>query len=189
MTCRKLGKKSKRYQLKPAIWRTAFELGKKKERIAALENEVKEQGFWQDVQRAGEVNKEISDLKGEIALSDDLLSEVQDLQQLAELAETDEKLQLELEPKIRNLENRIKQEEFRVFLSGKYDSKDAILSIYAGAGGQDSQDWATMLLRMYQRYAERKGFKSALLHQSFGEGGGPEGRIGNATTLSLRTSR
>lgn len=76
------------------------------------------------------------------------------------------------------LEKKIKQRELQVLLSGKYDKGNAILSIYSGAGGQDAQDWATMLLRMYQRYCDKKGFKTRILHQSFGEAGGPEGRIG-----------
>lgn len=75
-------------------------------------------------------------------------------------------------------EEDLKRMELRIFLAGPYDRGDAILSIMAGAGGQDSQDWATMLLRMYQRYCERKGFKTRILEQSFGEPGGPEGRIG-----------
>jgi len=94
------------------------------------------------------------------------------------LSEGDESLIKEIEKKIQVLEDRIKKEELRVFLSGKYDKESAILSIYAGAGGQDAQDWATMLLRMYERYAAFRGYKAKVLHQSFGEGGGPEGRIG-----------
>lgn len=75
------------------------------------------------------------------------------------------------------LEGELSKEETKAFLAGKYDSGDAILTITAGAGGQDAQDWATLLFRMYQRYAERKGFKTGLIHQSFGEPG-PEGRVG-----------
>lgn len=68
-----------------------------------------------------------------------------------------------------------------------YDKGNAILSIQAGAGGQDAQDWATMLLRMYQRYCQQKGFKVNLLHQSFGEAGGPQGRIGTkSATLEIK---
>ena len=74
----------------------------------------------------------------------------------------------------------------QVFLSGNYDKGSAILSVIAGAGGQDAQDWATMLLRMYQRYCENKGFKTKVLHQSFGESG-PEGRVGTKTvTLEIK---
>lgn len=74
-------------------------------------------------------------------------------------------------------EEDLKKMEFRVFLSGKYDKGTAILSIMAGAGGQDAQDWAAMLLRMYQRYSDRQGFKTKILDESFGDSG-PEGRVG-----------
>jgi len=63
-------------------------------------------------------------------------------------------------------------------LSGKYDKGNAIMEIFSGAGGQDSQDWATILLRMYEKYCISKGFKTSVLHQAFGQAGGPEGRIG-----------
>lgn len=94
------------------------------------------------------------------------------------LARGDSALEKEIEEKIRVLEEKISASEFKNFLSGKYDKGLAILSIVAGAGGQDSQDWATMLLRMYLRYCEQNGFKTKILNQSFGEAGGPEGRIG-----------
>jgi peptide chain release factor 2 len=73
---------------------------------------------------------------------------------------------------------KLKEKEVEVFLSDKYDKRGAILSIFAGAGGKDSQDWVTMLLRMYERYCQKRGWKIKVLDQSFGEGGGPEGRIG-----------
>lgn len=102
--------------------------------------------------------------------------EFEELKELSEIA--DEKIQKELKEKIQSFENKIKREELRIFLSGKYDKENAILQIFAGAGGKDSQDWATMLQRMYERYCAKKGFKTQILSQSFGEGGGPQGRIG-----------
>lgn len=84
-------------------------------------------------------------------------------------------------------EKKLRDEELRAFLSGKYDKNNAILSISAGAGGQDAQDWVTILLRMYERYCQRKGYQTIVLHQSFGEGGGPEGRIGTKqVTLEIK---
>ena len=84
------------------------------------------------------------------------------------------------------LSQKIAEKEIQVFLSGKYDKGAALLSIMSGAGGQDAQDWATMLLRMYQRYADRQGFKTNILDQSFGEGVA-EGRTGTkSVTLEIR---
>lgn len=105
---------------------------------------------------------------------EELKKEISDLKELS----GEKELEKEIEEKIKELGKKIKEKEFSVFLSGKYDKGSAILSIYAGAGGQDAQDWATMLLRMYERYCAFKGYKTKILHQSFGEGGGPEGRIG-----------
>lgn len=82
------------------------------------------------------------------------------------------------EQKLAYLDEKIKKQETRIYLSGKYDKNNAILEISSGAGGQDSQDWATMLLRMYQRYCATRGFKTEIIHQAFGEAGGPDGRIG-----------
>ncbi len=84
---------------------------------------------------------------------------------------------------LENLNVKIEKQEFKTYLSGKYDKSNAILEIYSGAGGQDSQDWSTMLLRMYERYCEKKGYKTAILHQALGEGGGPEGRIGTKSVI------
>jgi len=105
-----------------------------------------------------------------------LKKELEDLKELSVIA--DEKNQKELEDKIQTSEAKIKKEEFRTFLSGKYDKESTILQIFSGAGGQDAQDWVTILLRMYERYCAFKGYKTKILAQSFGEGGGPQGRIG-----------
>lgn len=92
-----------------------------------------------------------------------------------------------LEKAIQGLEKKIRSEELETFLSGKHDKGNAILQIFSGAGGQDAQDWTTMLLRMYERYCAKKGYKTQVLSQSFGEGGGPEGRIGTkSVTLEIK---
>jgi peptide chain release factor 2 len=90
---------------------------------------------------------------------------------------------LEVGENLEKTEKDIEKQEFKVFLSGKYDKNNVILEIYSGAGGQDSQDWATMLLRMYEKYCATKGFKVSVLHQSFGDAGGPEGRIGTKSVV------
>ncbi len=82
------------------------------------------------------------------------------------------------EKEIAEYDKKLREKEFQIFLSGKYDKGNAILSIFAGAGGQDAQDWATLLLRMYEKYCLSKGFPVKIFHQSFGQGGGPEGRVG-----------
>ena len=99
----------------------------------------------------------------------------------------DENLIGELSFKYNELKEKVEKEELKIFLSGKYDKNNAILEIFSGAGGQDSNDWATMLLRMYERYCAKKGFKIQVLHHAFGEAGGPEGRIGTkSVTLEIK---
>ena len=136
------------------------------------------------------MSQEISGLKEEIDSIDFLeteLKELEDLSKLAGQAGQDAKISEEIEKKSQELEEKIKKQEFKVFLAGKYDRNNAILEIFSGAGGQDSQDWATMLLRMYQRYCDKKGFQAKILHQSFGEPGGPDGRIGTkSATLEIK---
>jgi len=152
--------------------RTAFDIGKKEERVKELEKETQKPDFWRDSEKAIKVNQELSQLKKEIGEFDKLKKELAEINR---------------EEKIKELEKKIKAKELQVFLSGKYDRGSAIFSIMAGAGGIDAQDWATMLLRMYERYAVFKGFKTKILHQSFGEGGGPEGRIGTkSVTLEIK---
>lgn len=108
---------------------------------------------------------------------------------MEEIGKDDAILTKEISEKYQILEKKMKGEENKAFLSGEYDRNNAILQIFSGAGGVDAQDWATMLVRMFERYCARKGFKVKILHQSFGEGGGPEGRIGTkGAILEVRGS-
>lgn len=104
---------------------------------------------------------------------------LEELKNELELAKTKEDIQY--------LEREIRKKETQFFFSGKYDKRGAILSIYSGAGGKEAEDWATMLLRMYQRYCQEKGFKSRILHHSLGEPGGSENRIGTkSVTMEVK---
>lgn len=143
-----------------------------------MEFEVQEPDFWKNAEEAAKIQKEFSDLKDEASFWGEMELELKDLTDLNKLGEKDDDLREEIEEKLKNLEEKIKKEEIKIFLSGKYDRGDATLTIYSGAGGQDAEDWAQMLLRMYQRYCESRGFEVKILHQHFGESGGPEGRIG-----------
>ncbi len=106
-----------------------------------------------------------------------LKGDLKDVAEIAEASSQDQEALLQVEQQLAVLQERISKEEFKAFLSGKYDSRDAILTITAGAGGQDAQDWATMLLRMYQKFFMKKAWKAEIIHQSFGDSG-PEGRMG-----------
>lgn len=117
---------------------------------------------------------------------DSLRKEMIDLIELAGL-NLDDDTERNLKEKIEHYKKAINKEETKVFMSGKYDKRNAVFQIFAGAGGQDAQDWVAMLLRMYEKYLISKGFKTNIIEQSFGEGGGPEGRIGiKEITLEIK---
>ncbi|MCK4454134.1 peptide chain release factor 2 [Candidatus Parcubacteria bacterium] len=158
---------------------------KKQEKIQELEKEIQKPDFWQNQEKAAEISQELADLKEEKEKFEKLKENLEELKEIIKLS--DETLEKEIEERIFQFEKEIKKEEEKTFLSGKYDKGNTVLSIYSGAGGQDAQDWATMLLRMYERYCAGKEFKTKILHQSFGEGGGPEGRIGTkSATLEIK---
>lgn len=143
--------------------RTVFDIKRKQE----LEKEIASPDLWKDKNRAIKIQKEFQDILENFQKLENVKKEFNELKKIKSEEEFNKKY-----------EDLIKKLKKKSSFSGKYDKKNAILSIYAGAGGQDSQDWATMLLRMYERYCQKKGFKLNILHQSFGEGGGPDGRIG-----------
>lgn len=179
--------KYRRLKNPSSIWRTVFDFKEKKKEIKELERQAEKSGFWDNKEQAAKTSQKISDLKQEIENLEFLKKEVEDLRSLTELGQGETGFAADLEKRIAELAQKISKEKNKVFLSGKYDKNSALLEIFSGAGGQDSQDWATMLLRMYQKYCDKKSFKTEVLNHAFGESGGPEGRIGTkSVTLEIK---
>jgi peptide chain release factor 2 len=133
---------------------------------------MQEPGFWDDQERAASVSAEHSVASRRLQSFRKLESEVDDLEALEELAAEDESIAGELEDARASVQSQLDElEEARLF-SGPYDSGDAVVSVHAGTGGTDSQDWAEMLLRMFLRWAERRGFKVEMAEASEGEEAG-----------------
>lgn len=152
--------------------RIVFDVEAKRKKLKELEKEVQDPNLWQDKKKAIEITQQASQLTQDLIEFDAFEKEIEKIDSQEGLEE---------------MGKRIKQKEIQVLFSGKYDKGNAVLSIYSGAGGQDAQDWATMLLRMYERYCESKGFKNKILDQAFGEAGGPEGRIGTkSATIEIK---
>jgi peptide chain release factor 2 len=136
-------------------------------------------GFWEDQERAAAVSAEHARTSRKLTTYKALERDVEDLEPLAELAEEDPDIAAELEEQIRTVQGRLDQLEEERLFSGRYDAGDALVTVNAGAGGTDAQDWAEMLLRMEMRWAERRGFDVELLEASPGE----EAGIKSATFL------
>ena len=129
-------------------------------------------GFWDDQERAASVSAEHAVLSRRLETFRSLESDIEDLDTLEEMAAEDDSIAAELGEQRAAIESRLAElEEARLF-SGKYDSGDAVVTVNAGAGGTDSQDWAEMLLRMEMRWAERRGMKVELKEASPGEEAG-----------------
>jgi peptide chain release factor 2 len=140
-------------------------------RVAELEDSMGTPGFWDDQKGAAEVSSEHARLSKRRERYDSLAREVEDTGQLIELASDDGELD-ELAEAVHALKCQLQGVEEDALFSGEYDSGDAAVSIQAGEGGTDAQDWAEMLLRMYLRWAEARGFRTELLEASPGEEAG-----------------
>jgi len=131
-----------------------------------------ESGFWDDAGAAAKVTSEHARVSRRLATYRSVESDVGDLDALAELAGEDEELAVELEEQLGSIERRLLALEEERLFSGPYDAGDALVTINAGAGGTDAQDWAEMVLRMELRWAEKRGFEAELLEASPGEEAG-----------------
>jgi peptide chain release factor 2 len=129
-------------------------------------------GFWDDQDAAARTSAAHARARRKLTTFRDLESAVGDLDELAEMAGEDEEMATELTTQLASVERRLAElEEARLF-SGTYDAGDAVVTVHAGAGGTDSQDWAEILLRMYLRWAERRGFEVEMKEASPGEEAG-----------------
>ncbi|MFE4809769.1 peptide chain release factor 2 [Peribacillus simplex] len=142
-------------------FRGSLDLDEKEARIAQLENEMTHPDFWNDQQKAQNVINETNALKEQVDQLSDLNESYENLDLTYELVkeENDQELLAELEEEITILSQKMNDFELQLLLSEEYDSKNAILELHPGAGGTESQDWGSMLLRMYTRWGEKRGFK------------------------------
>lgn len=127
------------------------------------------------------MENELKDIKDFLFLlgQDDLSGSSQDTRPACNASRSDAgRMESELYQKIENLDLQIKKKFLENYFSGEYDKNSAILFCEAGAGGRDAEDWAALLFKMYQAWAEINNFQTKILYQKFGESGGPEGRIG-----------
>lgn len=155
----------------------AFELlklGNSKKEIVKLEKLTLAPEFWKDQEEAKETSQRLNDLKEEVEVWEKLKKEVEDLLDLAELDQKDKEVSLreEIEKKYNELLAQFRKLEFFVLFSGPHDRANAILSIHAGTGGTEAQDWAEMLLRMYFRFCEKKGWKTEIIDETRGSEAG-----------------
>jgi peptide chain release factor 2 len=153
---------------------SVFDLPAKESRIAELRGETADPHIWDDPERAQELMQTLSSLDGQVQEWRELETATTDLLDLAQLIEGEDEAQMasEIAQQAKQLEAKLATMRFRAMLSGPHDHRSAILSVYAGAGGTESQDWAEMLLRMYLRWAEQQGYASEIYDETEGEEAG-----------------
>lgn len=143
----------------------------KRERLEEVERELEDPGVWNNPENAQQLGRERSGLESVVKTIDELTIGISDARDLLDMAveEDDEDTVAEVEEDVERLRSQLEQLEFRRMFSGEADANNAFLEIQAGSGGTEAQDWANMMLRMYLRWGESRGFKTELLEVSGGE--------------------
>lgn len=150
--------------------RRKLDIAAKSTELDALNQQMQAPDFWQDNLKAQQVSKQAANLAAQINPWNEIAGELNETKELLEMA--DHSMRTELTEKVSSIESRLSQLKQELRFSEPYDDHDVILSIFAGAGGTDAQDWSEMLLRMYVRYAEKQGIKVETIEQSAGEEAG-----------------
>ena len=142
--------------------------------ISRLEKEMLDENFWSDKKKSESIIENLNDLKYKKETLTNIQAKINnDLDLINLLNETnDEEISKELENDVSEIDKEILDIKVRIFLNNKYDKEDAILEIHPGAGGTESCDWASMLLRMYTRYFDKKGYKYQIISEEKGEEAG-----------------
>lgn len=155
-------------------WGIHFDLTAKKLRIEEIDRQIEEPDFWNDADKATLVMKELKELKGDVEAFTKLNTKYEDIETLIEMAyeENDETFILEIDEEMNSFKEQFEELKISTLLSGEYDNCNAIVTLHAGAGGTESCDWASMLSRMYLRYADKKGFSTQILDILDGEEAG-----------------
>ena len=156
-----------------------FDLASAKRQLDEVEREMSAPGFWDDPEKAQDVGRRRSRVEKRIQAGESIENKSEELDVLLELQREGENVAGDIEALVDQLEKEIDAIELTMKLSGEHDERDAILTIHPGAGGTESQDWAEMLLRMYLRYCERKGWSTEMIEYQ----GGEEAGLKSATVM------
>lgn len=148
-----------------------FDLDKKHERVQKIKHELEQPETWSDIERSQKLSQELSNLEKTVTWVDSLHSKLEDLPEIIEMAEqeNDHDMITSLKQEVQSLQLHVERLEFQRMFSGEMDASNAYLTIQAGSGGTEAQDWAEMLMRMYLRWSERKGFSTEIMELSPGE--------------------
>jgi len=141
-------------------------------RLSNLEAEAQREDLWSNPKEAQKILAEISKLKKLVDIGKKISGLLESLKEFSELLEEDESIEKELRAELEVVEKLVEELELQTLFTDEYDSYNAVVTIHAGAGGVDAQDWAEMLLRMYTRWAERNNFELEVVDTSFGEEAG-----------------
>jgi peptide chain release factor 2 len=154
--------------------RSVFDLASKEQEIARLERQATKPDFWDRPDEAQTVMRRLASLQEEVETWTGLTARVADAQTLLDLAiaDEDEAIAGDIAREVETIEAELGRLEFWLLFSGPHDKDDAILAIHAGAGGTEAQDWTEMLLRMYLRWAEGRGYETSILDSTVGEEAG-----------------
>ncbi len=133
---------------------------------------MKKEDFWQDIENSSKINQELSNLKKEISTCQKVDKDLQDMDELLMIAKDDYSIIPELEDNLQNLMQLIDELEIKTLLNGPYDNYNCFLEIHPGAGGTEANDWAGMLLRMYERFCEKNYYQYEVIDYQKGEEAG-----------------